>query len=53
MNTVEGTLIVGTVVKWFIGLAKGERQLKPYGSGERKHYLSYEKSCITMVWRPS
>ena len=52
MNTVEGTLIVGTVGKWFSGLAKGERQLKPYASSERKHNLIYEKSGITMVWRP-
>ena len=52
MNTVEGTLIVGTEVKWFSGLAKGERQLEPYGSSERTHNLSYEKSGITMVRRP-
>ena len=53
MDTVEGTLIVGTVVKWFSGLAKGEKQLEPYGSSETKHNLSYEKSGITMVRRPS
>ena len=51
MDTVEGTLIVGAVVKWFIGLAKGGRQLEPYGSSGRKHILSYEKSGITMVGR--
>ena len=43
MDTVEGTLIVGTVVQWFSGLAKGGRQLEPYGSGGRKLNLSYEK----------
>ena len=52
MDTVEGTLIVGTVVKWFCGLAKGKRQLEPYGSSERKHNLSYEISGTTMVRRP-
>ena len=52
MNTVEGTLIVGTVVKWFIVFAKGERKLEPSGSGERKHNLSYQKSGITMARRP-
>ena len=52
MDTVEGTLIVGTVGKWFSGLAKGERQLEPYGSSGRKHNLCYEKSGITMVRRP-
>ena len=51
MNTVEGTLIMGTVVKWFSGLAKGERQLEPYGDSGRKYNLSYEKSGITMVRR--
>ena len=49
MNTVEGALIVGTVVKWFSGLAKGEKQLEPCGSSERKHNLSYEKPRITIV----
>ena len=29
MDTVEGTLIVGMVVKWFSGIAKGRRQLEP------------------------
>ena len=29
MNTVEGTLIVGTVVKWFSGLASGEGNWNP------------------------
>ena len=43
MDTVEGTLTVGTAVKWFSGLAKGGRQLEPYGSSGRKHNLSYEK----------
>ena len=38
--------------KWFSGLANGERQPEPYGSSERKHNLSYEKSGITMVRRP-
>ena len=52
MNTMEATLIVGTVVKLFSGLAKGERQLEPYGGSERKHNLSYEKSGITIVRRP-
>ena len=52
MNTVEGALIVGTVVNWFSGLAKGERQLEPYGSSERKNNLSYEKAGITIVRRP-
>ena len=51
MDTVEGTLIVGTVVKWFSGLAKGGRQLEPYGSSGRKHNLNYEKSGITIVRR--
>ena len=37
MNTVEGKLIVGTVAKWFIGLAKGGRQLEPYVGSGRKH----------------
>ena len=46
-HRVERVLIVGTIVKWFSGLAKGERQLESYGSGERKHNLSYEKSGIT------
>ena len=35
MNEVEATLIVGTVVKWFRGIAKGVRQLEPYGSSGR------------------
>ena len=52
MDTVEGTLIVGTVVKWFSRLAKGEQQLEPYGSSERKHNLSYDKPGITIVRRP-
>ena len=52
MDTVEGTPIVGTVVKWFGGLAKGGRQLEPYGGSGRKHNLSYEKPGITVVRRP-
>ena len=52
MNTVEDAPIVGTVVKWFGGLARGERQLESYGRSGRKHNLSYEKSGITMVRRP-
>ena len=52
MDTVEGTLIVRTVAKWFSDLAKGGRQLEPYGSSGRKHKLSYEKSGITIVRRP-
>ena len=45
MDTVEGTLTVGTAVKWFSVLAKkGGRQLEPYGGSRRKHNLSYEKS---------
>ena len=52
MDTVEDTPIVGTVVKWFSGLAKGERQLEPYGSSERKNNWSYEKPGITIVRRP-
>ena len=52
MDTVEGTLIVGKVVKWFSGLAKGGRQLEPYDSSGRKHTLSYEKPGITVVRRP-
>ena len=52
MDTVEGTLIVGAVVKWFSGLAKGGRQQEPYGSSGRKHNLSYEKPRITIVRRP-
>ena len=51
-DTVEGTLIVRTVVKWFSILAKGGRQLEPYGSSGRKHNLSYEKSGINIVRRP-
>ena len=51
MDTVEGTLIVGTVVKWFSVLAKGGRQLEPYGSIGGKHNLSYEKPRITIVRR--
>ena len=50
MDTVEGILIVGTVVKWFSGLAKGGRQLEPYGSSGRKHNLSYEKSGTVSPW---
>ena len=52
MDTAEGTLIVGTVVKWFSGLAKGGRQLEPYGSSGRKHNLTYAKFGITIVRRP-
>ena len=43
MDRVEGTLIVGTVVKLFSGLVKGERHLEPYVS-ERKNNLSYGKT---------
>ena len=52
MDTAEGTVIVRAVVKWFSGLAKGGRQLEPYGGSGRKHKLSYEKSGITIVRRP-
>ena len=52
MDTVEGTLIVGTVVKWFCGLAKGGRQPEPHGSSGRKRNLSYEKPGITIIRRP-
>ena len=52
MDTVEGTLIVRTVVKRFSVLAKGGRQLELYGSSGRKHNLSYEKPGITIVRRP-
>ena len=52
MNTVEGTLIVGTVLKWFSDLAKGGRQLEPYGTRGIKHNLSYEIPRITIVRRP-
>ena len=52
MDTVEGTLIVGTVVSWFSDLAKRGKPPEPYGSSGRKHNLSYEKSGITMVRRP-
>ena len=51
MDTVEGTLIVGTVVKWFSVLAKGGRQLEPYGSSGRKHNLGDGKPRITIVRR--
>ena len=51
MDTVEGTLIVGTVVKWFSVLAKGGKQLEPYGSSGRKHNLGYGKPRITIVRR--
>ena len=51
MDTVEGTLTVGTVVKWFSN-CKGGRQLEPYGSSGKKHKLSYEKPGITIVRRP-
>ena len=37
------------VVQW---PCKGEKQLEPYGSSEREHKLSYEKSGITMIRRP-
>ena len=52
MDTVEGTLIVGTVVQWFSGLAKGGRQLEPTVVVAAKTILSYEKTDITIVWRP-
>ena len=51
MDTLEGTLIVRTVVKWFSVLAKGGRQLEPYGSIGGKHNLSYEKPRFTIVRR--
>ena len=51
MDTVEGTLLVRTVVKWFSVLAKGGRQLEPYGSSGRKHNLGYGKPRITIVRR--
>ena len=52
MDTVEGTLIVGTVVKWFSGLSKGGRQLEPYGSCGRKNNLSYEKTGLPKFGGP-
>ena len=52
MDTVEGTLIVGTIMKWFSGLAKGERQLEPHGSSGRKHNMSDEKPGISIVRLP-
>ena len=52
MDTVEGTITVGTAVKWFNVLVEGGRQLKPYGSSGRKHNLSYGKPGITIVLRP-
>ena len=53
MDTVGGTLVVGMVVKWFSGLAKGRGQLEPYGTSGRNHNLSYEKkNGITIVRRP-
>ena len=51
MDTVERTLIVRTVVKWFSVLAKRGRQLEPYGSSGRKHNLGYGKPRITIVRR--
>ena len=47
MDAVEGTLMVGTVVKWFGGLAKGGKQLEPYGTSGRKHNLSHEKPVLS------
>ena len=35
-NTVEGTPIMGAVVEWFGGFARGVRQLKPYGDAGKK-----------------
>ena len=52
MDTVEATRTTGTVVKSFSGLAKGGRQLEPYGSSGRTHNLSYEKPGNTIVRRP-
>ena len=52
MDTVEATRTTGTVVKSFSGLAKGGRQLEPYGSSGRKHNLSYEKNGITKFGGP-
>ena len=51
MDTVEGTITVGTAVKWFNVLVEGGRQLKPYGSSGRKHNLGYGKPRITIVRR--
>ena len=51
MDTVEGTITVGTAVKWFSVLAEGGRQLEPYGSSGGKHNLSYEKPWFTTVQR--
>ena len=53
MNTVEGTLIMGTVVKWFSGLAKGERRLEPDGSSGRKHNLSCENPVLPWFGGPA
>ena len=52
MDTVEGTITVGTAVKWFRVLAQWGRQLEPYGSSGIKHNMSYEKPRITKVRRP-
>ena len=52
MNTAEGAPIVGTLVKWFGGLARGGRQLEPYDRSGRKDNLGYEKFGINMVRRP-
>ena len=42
--------MVGTVVKWFSGLAKGERRLEPTVAVEKN---SNERNPgIAMVWRP-
>ena len=46
MNTVEGTLIVGTDVKRFSGLAKGGRQLESTAAVEEN---SERKPGITMA----
>ena len=50
MDTVEGALIVGTVVNWFSGLAKGRRQLEPTVAVEEN--INERKPGITVVWRP-
>ena len=53
MDTVEGTLTVGTAVKWFSGFVRGGRLLEPYGGSGRNHNLIYEKSGITTMVRRS
>ena len=36
-SIVEGAPIVGAVVKWFGGFARGGRRLEPYDGSGRKH----------------